>query len=293
MSAESAASSHPQAQLSFLKDPILKSVEQNVDNNVRLDALIFASDNELWRLLLLQSYANFDPYAFSTSWGVPCDSPKASDRTLLGALSRIVNEQTGLQLHGVGLVAEPKHTSDELHTRIGRRQRTLRIVVQVKELQPYLDADRPALQTSSTLINKNSSSFCSPDYRSIPISLADSLHSQHMWATKNELEEFLSSGLFPSEDQEDLQELVAAFDQIERCLSPGFGDDIDRPSQMQTHIPASDMSQATSNTASTPLSGQGQPQDAKIMMKRKRSSKNKQASSFMHKFSVREGNEWT
>ena len=204
--------------LNYLTNPISTYFDAYPPyNNVVLAALIFTPPPQPPRILLLQNAGGgTDPYAFSHYWQIPSGKPINADPTLCHALSRVVREQTGLEL---------THVSTMVGTEEGRGSRQtgkavwmkMNFVVEVAELAPGLRS--PASKPSETTAfgfefgheAGDPSTNGNLNLGSVQVELDPQQHNLYMWATESELKGFIHSGLYPTEERAQYQILLEAF----------------------------------------------------------------------------------
>ena len=260
-------------------------------NQASLGALIFSSPPQTLRLLLIQGQKNADPNAFASAWELPSGVPKASDLTLLHALSRIVLEQTGLHLSRV-------YTMPGSQSGPGTEEpqwMKLQFTVSVAEL----DCDPERFSHQQTLAyqaglpenyNFHSARSQSKDPTAIPIQLNPETHSRYAWVTEDELREFARSGLYPTEEVNQYQSMLDAFalykqdcDLVVNRDRPG--EDVSPPSttansSRQSSVPA-DKPRSTTQPSKSPAKP-----NKSTSSRQGSSSKSKPDPSHFHRFRI-------
>ena len=186
-------------------------------NNVRFGALIFTSPPQQPLLLLVQVAAISDPSTSSASWELPGGFPLKSDKNLLHALARVVKEQTGLQLCGVGFMAGSERDKGP---QISNDQRSMKLYFTVE------------VQDNKNLTGTNGS-------RSISIFLHQSKHHRYACVRENDLQEFIKSGLYPANKTNQYQLMLNAFELRRRaCFPARSAKDFDSPQISSKSSPA-------------------------------------------------------
>lgn len=185
-------------------------------NNIALGALIFTPPPWPPRILLLQNAGGgTDPNAFSHYWQVPIGKPILADATLVHTLSRLVREQTGLQL---------AHVVTMVGTEEGPRSRQtgniiwmkMLFVVEVTEFAPQMRqiSNGPEADTFEDVSDDEpckASMEEESDLDSVQVRLNPAKHVSHVWAPESDLKGFIDAGLYPVEERVQYHILLEAF----------------------------------------------------------------------------------
>ena len=202
--------------LSYLASPIAEYFYAAPPyNNVTLEALIFTPPPQPPRLLLLQATCLPDPNAFSACWQLPRGKPIFSDPSLIGALTRIVLQQTGLQLSYVAAMLGSE-TGPATPQSGNMRWMKMTFLVEVADLGPSATAifDGSMVSTPEDSAGSDYSDRCEegqPPSNNSKVCIEPSLHSQYLWVSENELQEFVKAGLYPVEERISYQVMLEAF----------------------------------------------------------------------------------
>ncbi|KAG8528883.1 uncharacterized protein KY384_006572 [Bacidia gigantensis] len=195
----------------FIVSQFMTALQQPY-NNARFGALIFTPPTLPPRLLLLQRTGSSDPNAFSGAWDIPSGFPQAHDDTLLFTLVRVVEQQTGLNIHSIiSMAGSEKGPDPEVSD--GLQWMKLFFSVEVEEL-------------SGTFTKSHSNTFGTdrdgaleasyPDYNAVLISLDQTRHQQYFWATEKDLQEFLDSSLYPPWERTQYEIMLHAFELLKQ-----------------------------------------------------------------------------
>ena len=223
--------------LIFLANPISSYFNANPPyNNVILEALIFTPPPQPPRILLLQhASGGADPNAFSDYWQVPSGKPSLDDLSLLHALARVVREQTSLTISYVATMSGSEEGPGNWFSDSALWMRML-FVVEVSELAPksrrnfeepvalaldgesnYESSDAGAEPETLALDGESnyepSDTSVEPESESVlaEVKIDPSKHRSHVWATEEELTEFMNSGLYPADEKTQYQIMLEAF----------------------------------------------------------------------------------
>lgn len=234
------------AELTFLANPISSYFDAKPPyNKASLGVLIFTPSPHPPNLLLVQVYLTADPHAFSCVWEAPTGSPMAEDLTMLHSLARITFAQTGLHLSRVHTMSGSQVGPGTIES--GNAQwMKLHFTVQVSELetdpsdQSYLgpkhsDSIHDGMKLEATTAGAK-------DLNSVPVLLDPTKHQKHAWVTESDLQEFVNSGLFPTEETKQYQSMLDAFS-LQRQDAPSISNDL---------LPSPTLSQAPSSSSDSP-----------------------------------------
>ena len=203
--------------LIFLANPISSYFSANPPyNNVILQALIFTPPPQPPHILLLQCAGGTDPHAFSAFWQVPSGSLSLSDQTLLHAMASIIHEQTGLQLSYV-VTMSGTEIGPKPNAWTGRSQ-WMRMLFMVEVVELRMIAERGAkspeefaFDEDSEYGDQGSDISQEPDLDAVNVTMNPEKHRLHVWATEEDLREFIKSGLYPIEETAQYQVMLEAF----------------------------------------------------------------------------------
>ena len=202
--------------LSFLTSPIANYFNSVPPyNNVMLEALIITPPPNPPRLLLLQKMEGSDPHAFSEYWQAPSGKPAVSDPTILAALTRIMLQQTGLRLSYVTAILGMEENPDVPESGNMRSMRMTLIVeaadfgigtgsIDVKAMTPTPEYFVGS-QDSETIDAQES------QLDRVEVNIDPRTHRSHVWASESDLQEFITTGLYPVEEKTSYQIMLEAF----------------------------------------------------------------------------------
>ena len=203
--------------VAFLANPISCYFNANPPyNNVILQALILTPPPQPPRILLLLCAGGTDPHAFSAFWQVPSGPPPYSDQTLLHAMARIIREQTGLQLSDV-VTMSATEIGPSPNAWTGRSQWVkMLFMVEVAELgmiagRAAKSPEAYALDNEGEVRDQGSEISQGPDLDAVNVTMNPQKHGLHVWATEEDLREFVKSRLYPVEEAAQYQAIVEAF----------------------------------------------------------------------------------